>query len=432
MTSFRYVAVDAGGREFQGDIREKSLTSALRRVKEMGLFATQVRATHQEAGLGGSAEIRVVERPRVGAEVKCRAHSGAGISGKCLVAYTRQLATLVEAGIPLIKGLRAIDKQERNRQLKRTLQALIGDIEGGAMFSEALAKHPRIFNRLYLNMVIAGETGGMLENALARLADFIERSQKIKAKIVSSLFYPAAVICVALSVLALLMLLIVPRFKDVFADLTGHRELPWFTEFVFSISLFLKSHALHIAVTLLASVVAIRLVGVTRWGRAALDRFRLNLPVVGVIIQKTAIARFSRTLGTLLQSGVPILQALTIARETTANSVFANVIDRLHAQVKEGDNLTPTLESSSIFPATVVSMIDVGEQTGALPDMLLKVADSYENDVDNLVNALMSLLEPVLIICLAVVVGSIVIALFLPLVALIGGGLEGSQDRSIG
>jgi type IV pilus assembly protein PilC len=269
----------------------------------------------------------------------------------------------------------------------------------------------------------------MLEGTLARLADFLERTQKIRSKIVAALFYPASVICVAFGILSILTVFVIPKFKEVFADLTGSAALPPFTQLVMDGSQLFKSHFLLLSGLLVASVMALRLANATPTGRAAFDRIKLRLPVFGRITRKAAIGRFARTLGTMLENGVPVLQALTIARETTSNAVFAQAVQKTHDQVKEGETITAPLHASGIFPATVISMIDVGEQTGALPNMLLKVADNYDDEVDNTIASALSLLEPALIIFLAVVVGSIVIALFLPLLGIIDHGLDGGPGQ---
>lgn len=424
MSNYAYVALDSKGKMFRGSIAEKSWTSAIRRVKEMGLFPTSVKEESRRAiverlkATWQPTRTREVARPRRFAFGK--------IPAKVLTAFTRQLATLLDAGVSLVRGLRAIEQQEENRILRNVLRKIILDVEGGSQLSEALANHPKIFDKLYINMVVAGETAGMLESTLARLADFMERSQKIRSKIKAALFYPAAVISVATALLIFLSVWVIPRFQAVFADLFGGQPLPAFTQFVMGSSYFIRSHLIHLLVLTVAVVAAYKFTKATKKGLVAIDRVKLNLPVFGRINRKAAICRFARTLGTMLENGVPILQALTIARETTSNTVFARAIMQTHDRVKEGDGLTPPLHASGLFPATVISMIDVGEQTGALPNMLLKVADTYETEVDNSISAALSLLEPALIVFLAVVVGCVVIAMFLPIIVA-GGGFGGDS-----
>ena len=421
MSTFAYTAFDAKGNPLQGDLQEKTWTQAIRRVKEMGLFPTSVKEKPRRAFAPKfkSAPARA-DAPTSNIRWSLPFRN---VPPRVLTAFTRQMATLLDAGIPILKGLRCIAQQEENRVLRSILRQVIADIEDGSMFSEALTRHPRVFSRLYLNLIVAGETAGMLETTLARLADFMERSQKVRSKIVASLFYPASVISIAIGLLIVLAVFVIPRFKEVFSDLTGSGKLPDFTEYVLGSAGFVKEHLFLLGAVSAALFVAFRLVRSTALGRIACDRFALRLPVLGRIMRKAIIARFTRTLGTMLENGVPVLQALAITRESTGNTVFSRAIQHTHDQVKDGETLTAPLQASGIFPATVIGMIDVGEQTGALPGMLLKVAETYDDDVDNSIASALSLLEPALILFLALVVGSIVIALFLPLIEIVTKGV---------
>lgn len=269
-------------------------------------------------------------------------------------------------------------------------------------------------------MVRAGEVGGVLEVVLNRLAEFMEKAQKIKGKVISAMFYPCAVITVAVGILSVLMVYVVPKFKTIFADLLGPgKELPQFTQIVLSISDTIANHFVVTVICVAAFISALNIFIRTKAGRRIFDRFKLNMPILGPVLKKAAIARLTRTLGTLISSGVPILQALTIVKETSGNAIVADAIHAVHESVKEGETITAPLEASGIFPPMVISMVDVGEQTGALPEMLMKIADTYDDEVDNAVAAMTSLLEPIMIIFLAGIVGSIVIALFLPLITII-------------
>lgn len=424
MPKFDYVALDARGKETKGSIEVATQNEAIGRVKEMGLFPTKIIESEKaqdktakkakakpgktaKKGGGGGMNIEL-KIPGFGGKVK----------PKVLTTFTRQLATLVDAGLPLLRGLRVLEKQERNVTLKRILGELALAIEGGSTFSEALAQHPKVFNRLFVNMVKAGELGGVLEVVLKRLAEFSEKAQKIKGKVKAALFYPVAVMVVAVGILILLMTFVVPRFKDVFNGMGF--KLPWFTTFVLSVSDLIR-HNILAAMGLIAGsvVVLMLLVKKTKTGRYIWDKVKLKMPPTGQVITKVSISRFTRTLGTLVSSGVPILQALTIVKETAGNVIISNAVVKVHESVKEGETITAPLEGSGVFPPMVVSMVDVGEQTGALPEMLLKIADNYDEEVDNAVSAMTSLLEPIMIVFLAVVVGSIVIAMFLPLIAMI-------------
>jgi type IV pilus assembly protein PilC len=423
MPKYSYVALDSRGQESKGVIEVASQNEAIGRVKEMGLFPTKIFEAEKvkEKGAGKKAKAPGKKGGKKGSmdiQIKIPFLSGR-VKPKVLTTFTRQLATLVDAGLPLLRGLRVLEKQERNRTLKDILGELALSIEGGSTFSEALAQHPKIFNRLFVNMVKAGELGGVLEVVLKRLAEFSEKAQKIKGKVKAAMFYPTAVMIVAVGILVLLMVFVIPKFKEVFAGM--NMTLPWFTNFVMGISDIIKDHILP-TMAVLAVVVVLFLVVVnkTKLGRRLWDMFKLKVPVLGPVVSKVSIGRFTRTLGTLVSSGVPILQALTIVKETAGNVIIANAISSVHESVKEGETITAPLEGSGVFPPMVVSMVDVGEQTGALPEMLLRIADNYDEEVDNAVSAMTSLLEPIMIIFLAVIVGSIVIAMFLPLIAMIG------------
>lgn len=444
MPKFQYVAMDSRGKEQKGVLEVASQADAINRLKEMGFFPTKV----MEAEKPKAKKDGKKAAPAGGGGAKKKAGSinikipglGGGVKTKVLTTFTRQLATLVDAGLPLLRGLRVLQKQEKNATLRECTEKLAESIEGGSTFSEALAQHPKIFNRLFINMVKAGELGGVLEVVLNRLAEFMEKAEKIKGKVVAAMFYPVAVMVVALGILALLMVVVVPKFKQIFADLLGDAGMPAFTEFVLAISDAIKSKTVIIVEGppyvypgpviwgIVGFFVGMKLLIRTKKGRWGWDWAKLRFPVIGAVIHKVAIARFCRTLGTLVSSGVPILQALNIVRETAGNVVVANAVQSIHESVKEGETITAPLEKSGVFPPMVISMVDVGEQTGALPEMLLKIADTYDDEVDNAVAAMTSLLEPIMIVFLAVVVGSIVIALFLPLITLIdklgsdGGG----------
>jgi type IV pilus assembly protein PilC len=314
-----------------------------------------------------------------------------------------------------------LQRQERNPVLKRVLRQLGESVEGGSTFSEAMAQHPKVFTRLYVNMVRAGEAAGALDTTLNRLADFSEKAQKIKNKVISAMVYPVVVMCAAGGILMFLMLKIVPTFRTTFGELLEGKDLPPLTLFVMGISDLLKKKTIYVVAGIAVVVILIKLLGKTTKGRYVMDKLKLNSPVFGPLIRKVGIARFARTLGTLIASGVPILQALNIVRDTAGNAIIAKAVNQVHDSVKEGERIVTPLEASGVFPPMVVSMIDVGEETGALPDMLMKVADIYDDEVDNAVAAMTSLLEPIMIIFLAVVVGTIVIALFMPLVKLIEG-----------
>jgi type IV pilus assembly protein PilC len=425
MPKYDYVALDSRGAETRGSIEVASQNEAIGRVKEMGLFPTKIVEVDRVSDKKVSGKKARGKSPARGGkkggalniQIKIPGLGG-GVKPKVLTTFTRQLATLVDAGLPLLRGLRVLEKQERNANLKKILGDLSLSIEGGSTFSEGLAQHPKVFNKLFVNMVKAGELGGVLEVVLKRLAEFSEKAQKIKGKVKAALFYPIAVLIVAVGIMILLMCFVVPRFQDVFAGMGF--KLPWFTTFVLGISEMIKDHILKTTgVVVVCVIIFLLIIRKTKSGRLVWDKFKLKMPVLGPVISKVAISRFTRTLGTLVSSGVPILQALTIVKETSGNVVISNAIGKVHESVKEGETITAPLEGSGVFPPMVVSMVDVGEQTGAMPEMLLKIADNYDEEVDNAVAAMTSLLEPIMIVFLAVIVGSIVIAMFLPLIQMI-------------
>jgi type IV pilus assembly protein PilC len=422
MPKYSYVAMDSRGKETKGTLEVASQNEAITRLKEMGYFPTKVVEEQKPAG---KADAKGKPAAKAGGKKKGRELNikipglGGKVKSKVLTTFTRQLATLVDAGLPLLRGLRVLEKQERNPTLKRILGDLATSIEGGSTFSEALAQHPKVFNRLFVNMVKAGELGGVLEVVLNRLSEFMEKAQKIKGKVIAAMFYPVAVMTVAVIILGVLMVFVVPKFKTIFADMLEGRGLPAFTEFILAISDAVANHIIITMLTLVAAFIAFKLLLKTKIGRKLWDRLLLSMPVLGPVFSKVAISRFTRTLGTLVGSGVPILQALTIVKETSGNVVVSGAVAAVHESVKEGETITAPLEASKVFPPMVISMVDVGEQTGALPEMLIKIADNYDDEVDNAVSAMTSLLEPIMIVFLAVVVGSIVIALFLPLISLI-------------
>ncbi len=341
------------------------------------------------------------------------------VKPKVLMVFTRQLATLIDAGLPLLRSLTVLAKQERDPVLSSTINVLADSVQGGSTFSESLAQHPKVFSKLYINMVKAGELGGVLELVLNRLAEFQEKAQKIANKVKSAMAYPVIVLIIAILIMWFLLVFIVPKFEQIFHDMLGGKPLPWITQVVIGASKAVQTNFLLIIGALAAIIIGYVMFSRTEGGKRILDRIKMRVPVLGDLTRKTAISRFSRTLGTLVTSGVPILQALNITRETAGNVVISEAIGKVHDAVKEGESIVAPLDASGVFPPMVISMIDVGEETGKLPDMLIKIADVYDDEVDNAVVALTSMLEPLMIVLLAVVVGSIVIALFMPLIGII-------------
>ena len=414
MANFEYIALDAKGEETTGSIKANDEADAISQLRKQGLYPTQVAA----AGKGGvsSSAKRKVKR---GAKGKARASVGGRVKGKILMIFTRQLATLVDAGLPLLRGLSVLGKQEKNRNMAGTINHLADSVAGGATFSESLGQHPRVFDKLYVNMVKAGELGGVLELVLLRLAEYQEKAEKLKNRIVAAMVYPVIVIVIAVGILIFLMAVIVPRFEKIFAEMLGDKPLPAITQFVINVSRWIQDRYILILVILAVVYAGWKVFSMTKGGRKVIDRFKLKMPLFGPIQLKSAISRFTRTLGTLVTSGVPILQALNITRDTAGNVIVSDAIEKVHEAVREGESVVAPLEASRIFPPMVISMVDVGEETGQLPDMLLKIADVYDDEVDNAVDAMTSLIEPIMIVLLAGIVGTIVIALFMPMITII-------------
>jgi len=424
MPRFNYIALDARGQEASGLVEAASTNAAITQLRQSGFFPTSVIEEAISGPDGKETRRRATTTARV---TKTRAKKGIvlfkrrKVKSKILMIFTRQLATLIDSGLPLLRSLNVLAKQERDKLMKNTIIKVADAVQGGSTFSDALALHPRIFNDLYVNMVKAGEVGGVLELVLTRLSEFQEKAAKIKNKVMAAMVYPGIVMTMAIGIMTFLMIFIVPRFELIFHDLLGNKPLPPVTRFVIGVSGFMKNDGLIILGAIIAVVTLYKFVGRTRRGRLLIDNFKLRMPLFGNLNRKTAISRFARTLGTLVTSGVPILQALNITRETAGNAAIALAIARVHDSVKEGESIVQPLEASKVFPPMVVSMVDVGEETGKLPEMLLKVADVYDDEVDNAVVALTSALEPIMIVFLAVVVGTIVLALFTPLISIITG-----------
>jgi type IV pilus assembly protein PilC len=423
MPKFHYIALDQNGQENAGVIEASSEGEAIGQLRKNQLYPTQV----IEEGKGDASAIKRKARGSTSAgkgktKGAVKATASAKVKSKILMIFTRQLATLIDSGLPLLRGLTVLGRQEPNPIMKSSINALADSVQSGSTFSESLQQFPKIFNKLYINMVKAGELGGVLELVLNRLAEYQEKAQKLKNKIVAAMVYPVIVMVIAVGIMIFLMAVIVPKFEKIFEDMLGSRDkLPELTKYVIGFSRWVQDNLLLLVVALVGAFVGWSILKATQGGRRFIDSMKLKLPLFGDVQRKSAISRFTRTLGTLVTSGVPILQALNITRETAGNVIISDAITKVHDAVKEGESMVAPLEGSKVFPPMVISMVDVGEETGQLPEMLLKVADVYEDEVDNSVSALTSMLEPLMIVVLAVVVGVIVMALFMPLIQIIQG-----------
>jgi len=434
MPRFAYTALDSRGDEKSGQLDAASLESATAALKSKGLFPMEVSAI---AASAGAAKVEVAVPPRKAAMPKAPSVAAAAkkpartldmeiklpfvrpVAAKELSIFTRQLGTLLKAGMPLLRGLEVLGRAEKNRAFRRIIESLADDIRSGGTLSESMARHASVFDRLYVNMIKAGEAGGVLDVVLDRLAKFQEKSLQLRGKVKAAMVYPLIVMTVAVLILAGLLVFVVPKFKQIFADLLKGAPLPPLTQAVLAASEAVRSHYLVALAVAVGLWLAFRAFKKTPQGAQLIDGWVVRAPIFGELIMKSLVARFTRTLGTLLSSGVPILQAITITRDTTGNARVAAALEVVHDRVKEGDPVAKPLESTQVFPAMVASMIEVGEHTGQLPDMLNKVADIYDEEVDTAVAGLSSLIEPLLIVFLALVVGTIVIALFLPIIRIV-------------
>jgi len=432
MATFQYIAKDSSGQEKRGMVEAGDRSGAIAAIRAQGLMPT---ALGEVKGGGGAAAKPAAAKKAAPAKKPAKKGGGVGskeinirlpkflrpkrVKAKALTAFTRQLATLVNAGLPLMRCIEVLKKQKMSPAMADCLDGISENIAGGGTFSDALTAYPKIFDNLYVNMVKAGEAGGVLEVVLNRLAEFAEKAQKIKNKVKGAMIYPSVVLVAAIGITAFLLVTVIPKFQQVFNDILGGAALPAITEFVMGISDFVQHNGLQILAGVAALVVIYKIFGKTPFGAYQLDKLRISMPIIGTLVRRTAISQFSRTLGTLLSSGVPILQALVIVRDTTGNRVVRRAIQMVHDAVKEGESMTDPLAASKVFPPMVVSMVQVGEETGALPDMLTRIANTYDDEVDNAVAGMTAAIEPALIIFLAVVVGTIVIAMFLPMIKII-------------
>ena len=410
MPVYQYEAMDNSGTEIKDNIEAESEAEAQQLIREKGFFVTKI--NEQSKKRKKKAEKKAVTGPK-----KKKAFSLGKVKSKDLCAFTRQLSTLQDAGLPVLRSLKILEGQCKPGPLKNSLMGTVEDIESGSTLSEAMAKQPKAFDELYVNMVRAGEAGGALELILQRLADFKERAQSLKRKVQGAMIYPVVVVMVATLIVGFIMVFIIPKFKAIFEGFGT--ELPKITEVLISTSDFVAAYWFLGPVLPIAFVLMIRIIKKNKTGEYIVDLIMLKLPVLGKIIQKSTTARIMRTLGTLIASGVPILEAITIARDTSGNAVFKRAFDNIYAAIREGESIAVPLKEARIVDDLVVNMVDVGEETGALDNMMYKVADVYDEEVAVLVDAMIKLLEPLLVVVLGLVVGFIVIALFMPLIKLL-------------
>ncbi len=430
MPVFQYEALNAAGQSVKSEIDAQSSDEAISKIRSQGYFPMKIRekaAKKGKPGAVGTAPAAVTAATGAKKKPGSINISIGGISLKLLTQFTRQLSTLQDAGLPILRSLKILHQQQRPGMMRDTLDNVAADVEGGTTLSEAMSRHPKVFDKLYCNMVQAGETGGVLDVILQRLADFMEKAQKLKSRIRGAMIYPIVVMSAAVLMVTGIMYFVIPRFQKLFASFkTG---LPAITLFLIHTSNWIAHQWgwLEIIATPFVIWLLLKIIGKTKPGRYALDFLKMRIPVMGKIVSKGTIARMTRTLGTLLSAGVPILEAISITRDTCGNMVFQKALQKVHDAIREGEGFATPLRNARVCDAIVVNMIDVGEETGDLDKMLMKIADNYDEEVDVLVGSLVSLLEPIMIVGLGGVVGTIVVAVFLPYIKLLstigsGGG----------
>ncbi len=422
MPTYTYEALNSAGKPQKGAVEAGTSEEAIQQIKSQGYFPTSVREQKVKAGTAGKAATKVKSKKKKSAMTL----SIGGVSTKRMTLFTRQLSTLQDAGLPLLRSVQILEQQQKPGLLKSILGQVTEDIEAGSTLSDSFAKHPKAFSRLYCKMVNAGEIGGVLDIILQRLANFMEKAQRLKRRIIGAMIYPIVVIIIATLIVTGIMVFVIPKFQDIFDDFDV--ELPGLTIWLIDASAWVAGQASPDQIVpgwvwVLGSPIFIflffKLIRKTGPGRAVTDIVRLKIPVVGGLMKKTAVARFTRTLGTLISAGVPILEAIMITRDTSGNYVFEQALTKVHDSIREGETFAGPLRETKVCDALVVNMIDVGEETGDLDTMLMKIADNYDEEVDVAVQSLLSLLEPMLVVVLGGVVGTIVLALFLPLVEMI-------------
>jgi type IV pilus assembly protein PilC len=410
MPLFEYIALDSQGVEVKDEIEALSEKEAISRIRNLGYFPTKVKS---------QSPTRAATRT-AGARPKARRGANSKVKGKLTTEFARQLSTLQDAGLPILRSLRILEEQQKNKVFKRIIGYVSDDIEGGSTLSEAFAKYPRAFDRLFVNMVAAGETGGVLDLILARIADFKEKAMKLQARVKSAMVYPIVVLCAAFGILLALMKYVIPQFQSTLHEMVSG-ELNPITTTVLGISDWIANRYgwVYIMGIPFVWIMIVRVIRHFQPGRMVLDSINLRLPVVGQLVGKTSVTKWTRTLGTLISAGVPILDALNVTRETAGNEVFAKMLGDIHNSIRQGDTFAAPLYQARVVDGLIANMVAVGEETGDLDKMLLKIADNYDEQVDVLVGSLMSMLEPIMMILLGGLVMLIVLAVFLPMIQVI-------------
>ena len=427
MPTFQYEAMNQAGQPQKGVVEASDSEDAIARIKSQGFFPMSVREkkvkkrANAPAASGGGGRGAAPAKKK-GSQLSLNI---GGVSQKLITQFSRQMSTLQDAGLPILRSIQILAEQQKPGLMRNTLEQIALDVEGGSALSEAMAKHPKAFDRLYTKMIAAGEVGGVLDIILQRLADFMEKAQALRKRIVSAMIYPAAVISVAVLIVIGIMIFVIPQFREIFSDFNA--PLPKMTIMLMNASDWVAGvkegqviPGWLVVFGLPFSIVLVsKLLKKSKGGAAFVDRLKMGMPVLGRLVRAGSVARFSRTLGTLIAAGVPILEAIGITRDTVGNSVFEKALQKVHDSIREGESFAGPLRETKVCDLIVVNMVDVGEETGELDKMLTKIADNYDEEVDNMVKSMMSLLEPFMVVVLGGIVGTIVVALFMPLPTLI-------------
>ncbi len=416
MPIFKYQAYNSDGTFVKDEVETVSYDEALVSIRSKGYYPTSVKQLKEKIV---TESITTKKRKRSLSSITI-----GRVSDKQINPFTRQLSTLQNADIPIVQSLTILETQMKKGLLKSAVGEIITDIKSGDTLSIAISKHPKVFDKLYVNIINAGEISGTLDAILERLATYREKMQKLKRKIISAMMYPATVILASSAILTAIMMFIIPRFATMFKEMGV--PLPWLTASLISVSNFLFIHWYSIFGIPVAVFIMFKLIGKIDKCRLVIDRLKFSIPIFGKLINKSVVSKFARTLATLISSGVPILEALNNVRNITGNMAMSKAVNRIHDSIREGESIAKPLRESKICEPMVVNMVEIGEQTGELDKMLTKIAENYDNDIDSLVESLTSMLEPVIVIFLGISVGTIVIALFLPLIKLmnsLGGGI---------
>lgn len=426
MPTFVYEALNETGQPRKGEVTAATGEEAISKIRSRGYFPSSVREQKVKKSRSRSGASKQASTGRSAKNWGQISITIGGVNSKTLTAFTRQLSTLQDAGLPILRSISVLEQQQKPGLLKNILHEVHEDVSGGMTLSDAMARHPKAFDKLYTKMIAAGEVGGVLDQILQRLADFLEKAAKLKRRVIGAMIYPTVVLSVAALIVMGIMVFIVPKFEQIFADFDA--ELPGLTTTLINGSSWMAGRlypgqwmpgVVYVAAAPILIVIGLKLARKSHVGRSILDTVLLKLPIVGGLTSKGIIARFTRTLGTLIGAGVPILDAILVTRDTASNHVYQRALGQVHDSVRQGESFSEPLRTSKACDTIVVSMIDVGEQSGELDKMLLKIADNYDDQVDANVAAMVSLLEPIMIVTLGGIVGFIVIALFLPLVTLI-------------